>query len=84
MEIRFVNSQAIHQFVVNAIRKTLSAALNTRSLPAYETPNESEQAVFRKSPDSEGIQFEFSSPHRKRFSGETRSAQEEALLSEFS
>ena len=40
MEIRFVNSQAIHHFVVNAIRKTLSASLNKSTLPPAFNPRQ--------------------------------------------
>ncbi|GAK59974.1 DNA mismatch repair protein mutL [Candidatus Vecturithrix granuli] len=88
MEIRFINSQAIHQFVVNAIRKTLSTALNTRSLPALETPDESEQSAFSEPSDAEDAQFEFSPPQRNRFPGEKRVPQGEPckgapFLSEF-
>ncbi|MCP4404957.1 MAG: DNA mismatch repair endonuclease MutL [bacterium] len=34
-EIRFVNSQSIHDLVVKSIRKTLSAALSKSSLPSF-------------------------------------------------
>lgn len=52
MEIRFVNSQAIHQLVVNAIRKTLSTALHTSSVPSFspapepESPKQQPQKPF--------------------------------------
>lgn len=41
-EIRFVNSQTIHHFVVNAIRKTLSAALHTTTAPAFNESSKPE------------------------------------------
>ena len=34
-EIRFVNSQSIHDLVVKSIRKTLGSALNQNSLPSF-------------------------------------------------
>ncbi|PID56742.1 DNA mismatch repair protein MutL [candidate division KSB3 bacterium] len=46
-EIRFVHSQSIHELVVKSIRKTLNAALNTRSLPSFGTaPAPGDNPVF--------------------------------------
>lgn len=41
-EIRFVNSQAIHDLVVKAIRKTLSASLNRQTLTSLSSSSSSE------------------------------------------
>ena len=76
MEIRFVNSQAIHQFVVNAIRKTLSAALNIQSLPSIETDD-------RQPFPSRAAQFEFPSSHKNNFPVEQRTRQAEPFPAEF-
>lgn len=55
MEIRFVNSQTIHHFVSNALRKTLSSSLNRYTVSSF-VPSDTEehaqtsQDVLRTSP----------------------------------
>jgi DNA mismatch repair protein MutL len=44
MEIRFVNSQTIHHFVSNALRKTLSSSLNRYTVSSFAPPD-TEQTV---------------------------------------
>ncbi len=60
-EIRFVNSQTIHHFVVHAIRKTLSAALHNISVPSSsESPLSEDPAQQEREPSA---QIGFDLPH---------------------
>ncbi len=47
-EIRFINTQAIHELVVKGIRETLSVALHSSSLPSFSTSSVSQDTSARQ------------------------------------
>jgi DNA mismatch repair protein MutL len=58
-EIRFVNSQAIHDLVVKAIRKTLSATLSKQTLASLSSSSYSENISSQQREQSPAGQAEF-------------------------
>ncbi len=59
MEIRFINSQAIHQLVVNGIRKTLSTALHTGAPASFSPPVEPESRTQERQNPTSPVQTDF-------------------------
>jgi len=51
MEIRFINSETIHQFVINALRKTLSASLHRSPGTSFASAVPEKQAQIPPQPD---------------------------------
>lgn len=61
MEIRFVNSQSIHHFVITALRNTLSSSVNkytvdsSSSVPSEEIPQESSEQPIPPFPEQQEL-----------------------------
>lgn len=84
-EVRFINSQAIHDLVVKGIRKTLSAGLNIASLPAFKPTPIDEDALSEfpamqseiplvpgeNTSQTQSISAAFPPPFEREFSGNT-------------